>query len=170
MKLKGLQLDYLWRFKGLRFYAERLHFKSKIFCMTKYGYWIMKVHGFKVYDVCKGWKFKSKVFKTQGFMKIWIQWLWNWIPRLELANHNGFRSLVFPYCGHNSWWNLGWVKGLLFVPSIFSIWNSCSSKGCRFVPTSWILVHIVCLFFIFASCKLYLVNLQSCHHCFSYAL
>lgn len=165
MKPKGLQLDYLWRFKGLRFYVGWFHFKSKGFCMTKYGYWFMKV-----YDVCKGWKFKSKVLKTQGFMKIWIQCLWNRIPRLELANHNGLWGLVFPYCGHHSWWNLGWAKGLFFELPIFTIWNSCFSKGCKFIPTSWILIHIVCLFFIFASCKFQLVNLQSCHHYFSCAL
>lgn len=118
MKPKGLQLDYLWRFKGLRFYVGWLHFKSKGFCMTKYGYWFMKV-----YNVCRGWKLKSKVLKTQGFMKIWIQCLWNRIPRLELANHNGLRSLVFPYCGHHSWWNLGWAKvySLNFLYSKFEI-------------------------------------------------
>jgi hypothetical protein len=51
MKPKDLQLDHLWRFRGLRFM------------------------------ICAQVESSSSSLKLtiQSFMKIWIQWLWNWI-------------------------------------------------------------------------------------------
>jgi hypothetical protein len=58
MKPKGLQLEHLWRFRGLGFCVKWLYFKFEGFYMTKLGCWLMEVWGYKVYDVCTSWKFK----------------------------------------------------------------------------------------------------------------